>query len=259
MNISEDFLEQILTNAPSSETLFLALSKLKEEGQIKRVIQGCINALNFAPNDLRIRKLLAESYFETGLLSQAEKELDKVVSQLHDLLAIYRLQAELYAKQNRNEAALNPLKLYLAHHPEDREAGEILQGLEPAEGTISAEPPSVEEETAEVSWEETEREDELAEEDGLPDISTPTLAEVYFNQGQIHEALETYERVVAQNPDDDRSRKRRDELREMVGSQAAPSKEIGGDRVRAKNRKIIAVLEGWLANIREMSESPSSH
>lgn len=258
MNISEDFFERILTNAPSSDTLFLILSKLKEEGQIKRVIQGCISALNFAPNDLRIRKLLAESYFETGLLSQAEAELDKVVAQVHDLLDLYKLQAELYAKQNRNEAAVNPLKLYLAHHPEDREAGEILLGLESPEDTISAEPPSVTEDMAELYAEETEREYEITEEDELPDISTPTLAEVYFNQGQIHEALETYERVVAQNPDDDQSKNRLEELREMVRSEVPPPEEGGADRFREKNRKMIAVLEGWLANIRGMSESPSS-
>ncbi|MDT8285284.1 MAG: tetratricopeptide repeat protein, partial [Thermovirgaceae bacterium] len=126
------------------------------------------------------------------------------------------------------------------------------------EDTISAEPPSVTENIAELSVEEIEREYHITEEDELPDISTPTLAEVYFNQGQIHEALKTYERVVAQNPDDDQSKKRLEELREMVSSEAAPSEESGADRFREKNRKVIAVLEGWLANIRGMSESPSS-
>ncbi len=258
MNIPEDFFDEILANAPSSYTLFLILSKLKEDGHIKRVIQGCIRALNFAPNDLRIRKLLAESYAETGLVSQAEAELDKVVSQVHDLLALYKLQAGLYARQNRNEAARDSLRLYLAHYPEDREAAQMLQDLGSSEKTAPEEPLPVTEALTERSAENTDREEQFTENEGLPDISTPTLAEVYFNQGQINEALETYERVVEQNPDDDRSRKRLEELREMVGRDTPASGETEEERFREKNRKIIAVLEGWLANIRAMSESPSS-
>ena len=252
MTISDKFYEQILTNAPSSDTLLIILTRLKEEGRIKRVIQGCIKALDFAPNDLRIRRLLAEAYLQTGLLSQAEAELDKVLSRVHDLLSLYKLQAELYTRQNRNDEALGPLKLYLAHYPDDLEAREILRGVESVEKAVAAGPPPVSE-----AREENGREAHGIEE-GLPDISTPTLAEIYFNQGEVQEALETYERVVDQNPNDDRSRKRLEELRAMVGAES-PAQENGADEFKEKNRKMIAVLKGWLAGIREISEGTFAH
>ncbi|MDY7036844.1 MAG: hypothetical protein SV375_11870, partial [Thermodesulfobacteriota bacterium] len=67
MGTSDDLYNQILNNAPSPGTLFLVLSRLKEEGQLKRVIQECIKALNIYPDDIQIRQLLAESYLKSGL------------------------------------------------------------------------------------------------------------------------------------------------------------------------------------------------
>ncbi len=252
MTIPEEFYEQILTNAPSSDTQLLILSRLKEEGRAKRVVQGCIKALDFAPDDLRIRRLLAESYLETGLLSQAEAELDKVLSSVHDLLSLYKLQAELYTKQNRNDEALRPIKLYLAHYPDDREAREIMQRIESSENATSGPPPVSED------MEETDGEGHGIEEEKLPDISTPTLAEIYYKQGQIQEALETYERVVAQNPNDDRSEKRLEELRAMLGPES-PAQENEANEFKNKNRKMIAVLEGWIGEIRQISGGTTSH
>jgi hypothetical protein len=55
---------------------------------------------------------------------------------------------------------------------------------------------------------EAEKPGSRFEEDVLSEIATPTLAEVYVNQGQIQEALTIYEKVVAQNPEDQTSIKR---------------------------------------------------
>jgi hypothetical protein len=62
----------------------------------------------------------------------------------------------------------------------------------------------------------------------FPDIATPTLAEVYVNQGQIVEALSIYERIVADNPEDHVSRRRVLELQAMIAP--PPPSEIKGDR-----------------------------
>ena len=55
--------EQILSSEPSSATFFLILSRLKEEGHLKRVIQECKKALSQYPFDVSLRQLLAESYY----------------------------------------------------------------------------------------------------------------------------------------------------------------------------------------------------
>ena len=253
MTIPEKLFDQILANAPSSDTTFLILSKLKETGRVKRVIQECLRVLDFDPGAIRIRMLLAESFFDTGLLSQAEGELDKAVEQLRDFLPVYKLQARVYSKQKRNETALKALDLYLAHHPEDSEARELRKDLEPSTGIATAKAPSTENEIFTTSVEETDRWSDVKDGEDLPDIATPTLAEVYFDQGQTREAMKTYQRVVAQNPDDERSRNRLEELRLLVGPDIV-SKGKNDNPPDKTNTKMIALLEGWLANIRDIKE-----
>jgi len=92
------------------------------------------------------------------------------------------------------------------------------------------------------------------DEDVLSEIATPTLAEVYVNQGQIQEALNIYERVIAQDPDDEASVKRVQELRTMLLAEPPPPEEPVVPRENRKKQKTIALLESWLANIRKMSE-----
>lgn len=249
MESSDDLYSQILQDGPSPKTLFHILSKLKEEGQLEKVIQESLKALNAYPDDIQIRQLLAETYFEAGLISEAEAELEKVTALIGELTDTYRLQAEIFIKEERNEEAAEALKIYLAHRPDDQDALDLLDSLRPAEETPAVEPePSVEEIPARME-EEIEVEVSAAEEEEQPDIATPTLAEIYFDQGQIEEAIQTYEVVVVQNPEDERSKERLQELKAMKAEEKpVEDKEI--DEARQKKEKMIVILESWLAKIR---------
>ncbi|MFZ7111079.1 MAG: tetratricopeptide repeat protein [Desulfatiglandales bacterium] len=253
MIIPEKLFDQILANAPSSDTTFLILSRMKEAGRVKRVIQECLRFLDFDPGAVRVRLLLAESFFDTGRLSQAEEELDKAVEQLKDLLPVYKLQARVYSKQKRKDTALKALDLYLAHHPEDSEARELRGDLEASPEITTEKAPSTGKEISMKAIGETGRRSDLQDGEDLPDIATPTLAEVYFDQGQTREAIKTYQRVVAQNPDDERSRNRLEELRLLVGPDVV-SEDRKDDLPDKTDTKMIALLEGWLANIRAIRE-----
>ncbi len=235
MTDQDDLYSQVLTSGPSPGTLVLVLSKLKEAGRLIKVIEECLKALNLYPKDIQIRRLLAETYFEAGLTSQAETELEKVTIQIDDLVSSYKLQAELYAKQGKKMEAFEALKLYLAHRPDDQEALNLLETLEPIEEAMDVEPAS------------------HAQGGEPPKISTVTLAEIYYNQGQIEEAMDIYEKVVAQNPEDQRARIRLKELKAMKVADG----EIGDeefDRLRQKKERMIATLELWLAKIHEKAE-----
>jgi len=238
MDTSFDLYNQILANGPSPRTLFLVLSKMKEEGQQRRVIQECLKALSIHPFDIHIRQLLAESYFESGLISQAESELDKVTTMMNDFIPTYRLQADIYLRERREEEAAEALKLYLAHRSDDQEARNLLDTLMPVEEVPVAKPePDVEE----IS-------------DPVEEIATPTLAELYVDQNLIQEATATYEKVVAQHPEDESSRQRLEELKAMsIEDKALESEDKGVEAIRQKKKKMITILEGWLANIKDNS------
>ena len=242
MGSSHDFYDQILNSAPSQRTLLLILTKLKEEGDIDRVIQECLKALAVYPNDIHIRRLLAESYLETSQVSSAETELNKTIGLITDLADVYKLQAEICGKQGRNKEAIEALKIYLAYHPQDEDARRLHDDLRPEEGPSVSELQSSPEEIDATPGEDVEEEP--------PEIVTSTLAELYFQQGKIQEAINTYKTMVALNPEDAHFRDRLEAL-EATPEEEAPGEKGTQDTHVAGKQRVIAILESWRANIRE--------
>ncbi len=290
MRKSSDLLDQILTHGPSQNTIFLVLKAMKEEGRTGEIIQECLKALAIHPDDIRLRMLLAESYRETGFIGLAEAELASITSEIDDLSSAYKLQARVYAQQDRLEASMESLKRYLALNPDDQEGLDLLEKIKPAEeepleaeplfeavepeaeiepvmGPPEAEPaeepvaekPEAEEVEAAPVTESKESVEEVSQaaaalekpEESVVDLATPTLAELYFSQGEIREAINTYEKVLLYNPDDKASELRLAELKASVEreEEPLPSEE---DITRAKTEKTIAILENWLSRIQAM-------
>ena len=240
MGTTDDFFRQILSHAPSQGTLLLVLKKIKEEGRPNEVIKECLNALSAYPDDIRLRTLLAESYLEAGFIGQAEAELDRVTSDIDDLSSAYRLKAEIYMRQKRDKHAFEALKCYLAHNPDDQEALDLFDSIKPA--------------GEELPREAAERPDDVdrtaGEEEIFTELATPTLAEILYDQGQIHYAIRTYEKVLLDKPDDDAIIKRLAELKTLAAEETG-SEVPEEDKPGTKNASMIAVLEAWLARIRE--------
>lgn len=289
MNANFNLYNEILAAGPSPGTLYLILSKMKEEGELKRVIQESIKALMTYPSDIFLRKLLAETYMEDGQASMAENEFLKVTGHINDLISAYKSQAQIYLKQKRDEDAQKFLKLYLAHYPDDEEASLLLSSLSPP--VDEPEP-----ETAQADLEEDiisppAEETMVYQEDQLPDIATPTLAEIYFKQGQIQDARDIYEKVVMEHPDDEKSWQRLEELKAILGASQIEedlteppfepeakkfaadeltSEEISlateeyheesvpEDPARIRTEKMISVLENWLRAIQESANRLST-
>lgn len=139
MEKAASLFNDILSGSPSPDTLFLILSRMKDEGHHKRVIQECLKALKTCPCDIPLRRLLAETYFESGRLPQAESEINRVIALIDDLAPAYRFQAEILLRQGRGDEATAPLKCYLAHRPGDTESHRLLEELE-YENVISPDP-----------------------------------------------------------------------------------------------------------------------
>lgn len=290
MSKSDDLLDQILAHSPSQNTIFLVLEAMKEEGRTGEIIQECLKALAIHPEDIRLRMLLAESYMETGFIGLAEAELATITSEINDLSSAYKLQARVYAQQNRLEASKVSLKRYLALNPDDQEGLDLLEEMKPAEEesleeeplfeavALEAEIPSVKMPAAEtpeakkveavplMESDESVDEDSQAAaatekpEESVVDLATPTLAELYLSQGEIHEAIKTYEKVLLNNPDDKASELRLEELKASVAreEEPLPSEE---DIARTKAEKTITILENWLNRIRTMDQDriPSTY
>jgi tetratricopeptide (TPR) repeat protein len=237
MTPSNDLINRILNQGPSQNSIYIILSHLMGEGQGAAVIQGCLKALDLYPDDIRLRQLLADAYLQSGFIGQAETELGRVIDRINGLTGSYKSLAKLCLGQKRVVEARRLLHLYCLHHPDDLEAAGLLGELTEEEAAPEAE--------------EGEGPEGVSEPDHLVQLATPTLAEIYFKQGQIQEAIRTYEKVVARNPHDERSMKR---LNDLKGAGGGPETEEGvaGTSPKEINQRMISVLEGWLTRIREL-------
>jgi len=262
MKKMNDLLGQILEKGPSQGTLFLILNKIKGEGRSSEVIQGCLRALAIYPDDTRLRRLLAEAYLETGFTGRAEAELDRVASDIRKLATVYKLQAKTYIRQKRTEEASEALRLYLVHQPTDQEAIDLLSDIEglaaealpglpdtaAIEGDRSPRPgPGTPEACEPASGQE--------EHFSISGLATPTLAEIYYNQGQIQEALITYEKVLSRDPDDQDSRVRLSEIRALITGDRSSQAINNEKKLNARKERLIEILEGWLPRIRDLNHA----
>ena len=328
MEKSNDLLGKILNYGPSQGTFFLVLQKMKEEGRSSEVIRECQKALSLYPDDLRLRTLLAESYLDLGFIGLAETELATVTSRLGDLVSAYKLQAEIYTKQQRTEEAVWALNQYLVHRPDDHDALDLLdkiksgvEGEKPKatqavedfalteEETIEEQTiigiPEIIEDVVQAPEEDIEREHvpespelsedvvhsqeedilesvvipeditraleedieeevlvaELPEErvdheekDEFAELATTELAEIYYNQGLINEAINTYELALLTNPDDKTSMERLAELKALNVDK--PEQQTAADDIlRERKKRMITVLEEWMDRVQKLSHA----
>ena len=251
MEPSENLYNELLSGNPSQGTLFRILSMMKKEGMLERVIDECTKALETYPDDIKIRRLLAEACLEAGRVDRAESEIKLAIAGITELMISYRFQADLYISQGRNAEAIEALKLYLIHCPDDKESYALLESMLPGEEAAA--------ETIQA-WEETGIVPDKADSESIAqppeaeahDIATAALAEVYIEQGLTEEAIEIYNKVIEKNPDDSRSMERLGELKSIL-EQARLAQEKEKDRLMRKKR-MVSILESWLQGIREQSK-----
>lgn len=255
MSDFERLLKDILENKASPETLFLVLPELSSIGRTGLVIRHCHKALEAHPDHNGLRIILAQAYMDSGLTARASDELERVTRNIDESVKSYALLAKAYETQGRRHEAARCLNVYLAHHPEDSNARESLERLRP----------QVEESNGESLGKPDSEEFDFVRDEALPEIATPTLAELYYSQGQINAAVETYEKYLSRSPHDSRAMIRLGELKSLIPSPPEDPPEeplltdAHEDAEKApsttpetiKSRKLISMLEDWLSRIRE--------
>ncbi len=242
MSDNSKLYDEILRSGPSQTTVRIILTRIKDEGRANEAVKGCMKFLRDFPDDIYLRMLLAECYFEMGLQGQAEAEFLKVTSMIKDLTPAYARLAGMYAAQKRFEEAADAAGVFLAYYPDDLEFRELLKKVEQARDAAKGKG-----EAQDPAWPVL-----LDDEAGaLIDFATPTIAELYFSQGQLDAALATYEKVLEEHPDDIASFER---LSQLKTEQEARLSRVTAEstNLRALEEKMLTILEKWLPMMGEI-------
>jgi tetratricopeptide (TPR) repeat protein len=214
----DEIYDKVIDKIATPKERLLLVEMLKEEGKPQTVIKACQKALEIFPDDINIRRLLAITHFEQGSIELAEDELETIAKQIEEFSSVYKFQAEVFRKENKTDEAIQSLKLFLAHNEGDQEAANLLAELEPAG-------------------------------QGPSPLPTPTLAEIYYKQGELEEAIKIYEQVVGFSPDDEKSINRLNELKQTRGVQE--QKKGTSQLVRERKLRVLEILERWLTQIEQ--------
>ncbi|UCE33582.1 MAG: tetratricopeptide repeat protein [Deltaproteobacteria bacterium] len=217
MSTSEGLYTEIIDKIETPSASALLVKLLLKEGKTEIAIEACLKALEIFPDNMTIRRLLAETYLQQGRMELAERELERLADQIGELTSVFKLQAKLFKEEEKLKEAIRALEVYLVHHKDDEEAAQLLSELSSAG---------------------------KGERDVVP---TPTLAEIFFNQGALEEAIKVYQQVVEASPDDEKSKMRLNELKQM---KVAEVQEIAGETAtKGKKLELIRILENWLGAI----------
>lgn len=85
-----------------------------------------------------------------------------------------------------------------------------------------------------------------------PGLNTTTLAELYASQGFPEKAVEIYQRVLLQDPDQPDVQRKVQDLKLRMSGEAPELPEIQQEDVRrALRQRRVSVLEGWLKRVKE--------
>ena len=256
MDIPENSISEILENNPSQGTLYVLLAGMKEDGRYDLVIRECLKALSRFPEDLTLKKILAEAYLGDGHLVEAGAEFGKVIKGIKNLGGAFRSQAEIFVRQKREDEAIDSLKQYLALSPEDEEAAILLEELQ-ATRVISEIEITEENICTDIFESEEPEETEIAETQEpqeFPEIITASLAETYFNQGKLAEAREIYEKLTEKDPEDTALKSRLEEISALMEPKEEPEDLQVKNKNRQKKERMISILDSWRNNIRELAE-----
>lgn len=217
MSTSEGLYTEIIDKIETPSASALLVKLLLKEGKTEIAIEACLKALEIFPDNMTIRRLLAETYLQQGRMELAERELEKLADQIGEFTSVFKLQAKLFKKEEKLKEAIRALEVYLVHHKDDEEAIQLLSELSSTG---------------------------KGERDVVP---TPTLAEIFFNQGALEEAIKVYQQVVEASPDDEKSKMRLNELKQMG---VAEVQETAGETAKkGKKLELIRILENWLGAI----------
>lgn len=230
-------LRRRLAAEPSSR-LFLDLAReYHESGQLETAAQVCFRGLKRHPSYLSARVLLGRVLFDMGRFEESCEAMEAVLASAPDNLVARRVLAEISFELGDLPGALDRFRALLAFNPADADAKSRIDELEARLSGAAAGP--------------APRPAENGERELDPGVlATPTLAEIYLQQGLNDRAALVYREILKGDPDNAEALAR---LAEIEPPQAPP------DPATESRRRRIAALTSWLEVIRRVPRSHGDH
>jgi tetratricopeptide (TPR) repeat protein len=239
-------LRRRLQKEPSVRLLVELAREYHEAGLFEEAARVGARAVREQPSYVSARVQLGRVYFEMGRIEEAREQMEAVLSLAPDNLLARRVVADVCRELGDVQGALDRYRALLAFHPDDAETRRKIEAIEKdlVAGVIPSAEPSAPagEPPAPAAVEQPADGASLLEAGAL---ATPTLAEIYLQQGLPARAAEVYRAILRGDPGNAEAVARLAEIEGPPAVQAAPP-----DPAAALRRRKIATLQGWLRVVR---------
>ncbi|HKY34132.1 MAG TPA: tetratricopeptide repeat protein [Candidatus Polarisedimenticolia bacterium] len=230
-------LRRRLQKEPSARLLAELAREYHETGLFEEAARVGARAVKEQPSYVSARVLLGRIYFDMGRLEEARDQMEAVLSQAPDNLVARRIVADVCWELGDARGALDRFRALLAFNPADADTRRKIERIEqelasrPEGGAAGGD--------AETMQPEGNGK-EAAIDPGV--LATPTLAEIYLQQGLVERAADVYREILKGDPANPEAVAR---LRELEAARPRPE-----DPARAALRRKIDALGRWLGAIR---------
>lgn len=219
----------------------------REEKRLEECIKIFQEGLTLFPNYWAAKVAFARALFEKGDFEQALEVLELAAEHIPENLLLHELLACIYRGKGDIPKAIHHCRLVLFINPFHEKC---LQIEEEALIGDTTEYSTIVEEGREDFNEELLQEGEAeTDQSAEEEILTATLAEVYVAQGCHEKAIEIYQKLIENQPEEEVRWKKR--IEELQADQNSPnlSELLTMEEAKKNNELILRQLEEWLKNI----------
>jgi tetratricopeptide (TPR) repeat protein len=194
-----------------------------DRNELEAALDLARGRLRKSPADPDARVGICRALLHLGRIDEAGEALDEVEEIIATLSQIYACIGDLCIKKGMEDSAEEFYRRSMILNPGAHWARDILErlkGIEEPGGTAAGE--------------------RSGEDAGIPsDFRTPTLAELLIRQGHLQDAGELLEKIVGQEPQNEKASGLLQEVRGLMVAEAAEKRNAG----------IVSELSRWLDNI----------
>lgn len=227
----------------SAEAQQMLASACRAAGRYSEAAQALRTLLEFNPDD-RAARLELDALEQSGQVSSPDVEEDLELIELGDDDLILDLLEDVSEVEDELVERATP---------------PIAASADPWAFSLDDEPVSSSP-SSDAGVEDAEEDEPVQQDGGLPDdpMVTATVAELYLSQGHPEKAQDIYRTLVARDPADAGAAARLAELENQMILESAASSAVTAPPADlpvtaiADQGGAVAVLEGWLDNIRRL-------
>ncbi|HVZ79619.1 MAG TPA: tetratricopeptide repeat protein [bacterium] len=213
-------LKKKLEENPDSLVFAPLADNYRKSGQLDEALSICKRGLEKHPNYTSARVVLGRVFQDQGKTDEAQTEFKKVLDSDPENIQAHSLLGSLFIQKGEHQAAIEEFQKVLTLNPDDEQVQESLrQAIEKA-ASQQKNPKADKKETAAIE-KKTGTKDSTA---------SVTIAELYLKQGHFDKAIEVYQELLGNDP---QNLMLRQKLAEVVEKQQKEnSKEVSGSGLK---------------------------